>query len=195
MHTKTSKGKEIRIPGPDHPITISPAEGKVRVRSPGGSSLNRRKRFGWRRRDIRLFITCRATMQTCRCSFGPRITAIVRTRVIVRTTAFPSADRNRNTPFGHTKNLMRQSPRLKNTWRFIPHGSMQSSDLLRMFCALLGSRGGALKRHILVIVQNGDLILLHGTHPAAIDSTLRSLVNVLRSPFSATRKSASFLHG
>jgi len=31
MHTKSSKGKEIRIPGPDHPITISPAEGKVRV--------------------------------------------------------------------------------------------------------------------------------------------------------------------
>ena len=25
------KNKEIRIPGPDHPITISPAEGKVRV--------------------------------------------------------------------------------------------------------------------------------------------------------------------
>jgi len=31
METKTSKGKEIKIPGPDHPITISPAEGKVRV--------------------------------------------------------------------------------------------------------------------------------------------------------------------
>ena len=31
METKTSKGKEIKIPGPDHPITISPAEGMVRV--------------------------------------------------------------------------------------------------------------------------------------------------------------------
>jgi uncharacterized protein (DUF427 family) len=31
METKTSKGKEIRIPGPDHPITISPAESTVRV--------------------------------------------------------------------------------------------------------------------------------------------------------------------
>jgi len=31
MGTKTSKGKEIKTPGPDHPITISPAEGKVRV--------------------------------------------------------------------------------------------------------------------------------------------------------------------
>jgi uncharacterized protein (DUF427 family) len=31
MHTNSNKGKEIRIPGPDHPITISPAEGKLRV--------------------------------------------------------------------------------------------------------------------------------------------------------------------
>jgi uncharacterized protein (DUF427 family) len=31
MESETSKGKEIRIPGPDHPITISPAEGTVRV--------------------------------------------------------------------------------------------------------------------------------------------------------------------
>ena len=31
MHTKSIKGKEIRIPGPDHPITISPAKGNVRV--------------------------------------------------------------------------------------------------------------------------------------------------------------------
>ena len=31
IHTKSSTGKEIKIPGPDHPITISPAEGKVRV--------------------------------------------------------------------------------------------------------------------------------------------------------------------
>ena len=31
MHTSSSKDKEIRIPGPDHPITISPAQGKMRV--------------------------------------------------------------------------------------------------------------------------------------------------------------------
>ena len=31
MHTKSNSGKEIKIPGPDHPITISPAEGRVRV--------------------------------------------------------------------------------------------------------------------------------------------------------------------
>lgn len=31
METKTSKSKEIRVPGSDHPITISPAEGKIRI--------------------------------------------------------------------------------------------------------------------------------------------------------------------
>jgi uncharacterized protein (DUF427 family) len=31
MHMAPSNDKEIRIPGPDHPITISPAEGKIRV--------------------------------------------------------------------------------------------------------------------------------------------------------------------
>ena len=35
METSTSKGKEIRIPGPDHPIKISPAEGRVRVTAAG----------------------------------------------------------------------------------------------------------------------------------------------------------------
>lgn len=31
MNNTLSKGKEIKIPGPDHRITISPAEGKIRV--------------------------------------------------------------------------------------------------------------------------------------------------------------------
>ena len=31
MNNTSSKAKEIKIPGPDHPITISPAEGRVRV--------------------------------------------------------------------------------------------------------------------------------------------------------------------
>jgi uncharacterized protein (DUF427 family) len=31
LQNKTVLGKEIKIPGPDHPIMISPTEGKVRV--------------------------------------------------------------------------------------------------------------------------------------------------------------------
>jgi uncharacterized protein (DUF427 family) len=35
MDTKAHNGKEIKIPGPDHPIAIWPAEGKVRIRVAG----------------------------------------------------------------------------------------------------------------------------------------------------------------
>src|ERR1700688_1967798 len=31
MNNTSTEGKEIKLPGPDHPITISPADGKVRV--------------------------------------------------------------------------------------------------------------------------------------------------------------------
>jgi uncharacterized protein (DUF427 family) len=31
MNQISSEGKEIRIPGPDHPITVSPTEGRFRV--------------------------------------------------------------------------------------------------------------------------------------------------------------------
>ena len=31
MNSTLNKGKEIKIPGPDHPITISPVQGKIRV--------------------------------------------------------------------------------------------------------------------------------------------------------------------
>ena len=31
MNATSSKSKEIRIPGPDHPITLSPVDGTVRV--------------------------------------------------------------------------------------------------------------------------------------------------------------------
>jgi uncharacterized protein (DUF427 family) len=31
MEIKSNKDKEVKIPGPDHPITISPAEKRVRV--------------------------------------------------------------------------------------------------------------------------------------------------------------------
>ncbi len=43
METMTSKAKEIRIPGPDHPITISPAEGRVRVTVDGRIAAESRR--------------------------------------------------------------------------------------------------------------------------------------------------------
>src|SRR6201993_4507945 len=65
-------------------------------------------------------------MRICRCSFGQRITRTAPTKAIAPTTAFPSAERNRNMPFGPTKSPTGPSPTLRSTWRFIPHGLMQS---------------------------------------------------------------------
>jgi hypothetical protein len=127
MNNTLSKGKEIKTPGPDHPITISPVEGKVRVTVAGRIVAESARTLRLEEKGYPPSTTCREAMRTYRCSFGLRITPIVRTRAIARTTAFPSAERNRNMPFGRTKSRMRQSPTLESTWRFIPRGSMQSS--------------------------------------------------------------------
>ena len=126
MITELSKSKEIKIPGPDHPIAISEIEGTVRVTVAGRIVAESTRALRLEERDIRPSTICRATMSTCRCLFEPHTTPTVRTKAIARTTAFPSEDRNRNMPFGPTKTLMRQSPALRTTWRFIPHASMPS---------------------------------------------------------------------
>ena len=125
METKTSKGKEIRIPGTDHPITISPSEGRVRVTvaerivAESTRALRLEEKgyppvYYLPRNDADMSLLVRTTHYTY-CPY----------RVIVPTTPFLSADRNRNTPFGRTNNLTRQSPVSRSTWRFIPHGLMQ----------------------------------------------------------------------
>jgi uncharacterized protein (DUF427 family) len=126
MNDTSSKCKGIKIPGPDHPITVSPTEGKVRVTVAGKVVAESRRALRLEekghpqvyylpRSDADMSLLVRTTH-----------TPIVRTRAIARTTAFPLVERNRNMPFGPTKTLMRQSPTLRSTWRFIPRGSMQS---------------------------------------------------------------------
>jgi hypothetical protein len=39
MDTKSGQGREIKIPGPDHPITVSPVEGKRRAKRSMCSSI------------------------------------------------------------------------------------------------------------------------------------------------------------
>jgi len=56
MDTQSSKGKEIRIPGPDHPITISPAEGVQKalpLLKDGGSIIHGLRRRGQRYSGLR----------------------------------------------------------------------------------------------------------------------------------------------
>jgi hypothetical protein len=126
MKSTPIKGREIKIPGPDHPITISPVEGKVRVTVAGRIVAESQRALRLDEQDTRPSTICRATMRTCPSSFGQRTTPIVRTRAIALTSAFRLVARNRNMPFGHTKTHIRQSRTLRTTWRFIPRGSMQS---------------------------------------------------------------------
>ena len=115
METATSKGKEIRPPGTDHPIKISAAEGRVCVTVAGrivaeSTRALRLEEKGYPpvyylpRDDADMSLQVRTKHYTY-CPY----------KVIVRITAFPSAERNRNTPFGRTKNLMKQSPALRST--------------------------------------------------------------------------------
>jgi uncharacterized protein (DUF427 family) len=124
MHTESSKDKEIRIPGPDHPITISPAEGKVRVRVAGRivaetSQALRLEEKGYPpvyylpRNDADMSLLVRTTHYSY-CPYKGDCTYY----------SIPIG--GSKSPYGHVKNLMRQSPRLGNTGRCIPHESMQS---------------------------------------------------------------------
>ena len=85
MEIKTNKGKEVKIPGPHHPITISPAEGKVRVTVAG-------KIVAESKRALRLEEKGYPPVY-----YLPRSDAEM--SLLVRTT-----------PFGHSKSRMRQRP-------------------------------------------------------------------------------------
>ena len=142
MHAK-STGKEIEIPGPDHPITISPAEGKVRVTvavriDAESAQAPRPEEKGYPP------VYC-LPRNDADMSFGRRITSIVRTTVIVRTTTFPSADRNRNTPFGR-----RRPYSCLLAWLFLTpphrHASCEESGAAREVPTLLNGLGFSIRK-------------------------------------------------
>jgi hypothetical protein len=76
METKASKDKEIRIPGPDHPITISPAEGRVRVTVAGRivaestRALRRRSKGKQELADQAIPLTANFAVVACRAGEG-----------------------------------------------------------------------------------------------------------------------------
>jgi uncharacterized protein (DUF427 family) len=99
MNHISSKGKEIGIPGTEHPIMISPTEGRVRVtvaeRIVAESTRALRLEetgyppvYYFPRSDADTSLLVRTTHHTY-CPI----------RGSLRTTAFPSAERNRKTPF------------------------------------------------------------------------------------------------
>ena len=126
METKTSKGKEIKIPGPDHPITISPAEGKVRVTVAGrivaeSAQALRLDEKGYApvyylpRNDADMSLLVRTAHYTY-CPYKGDCTYY----------SIPIGGSKSEYAVWTYENLMRQLPALKSTWRFIPRGLMQS---------------------------------------------------------------------
>jgi uncharacterized protein (DUF427 family) len=131
MNNTSIKSKEVKIPGPDHPITISPAEGKVRVTVAGrivaeSTRALQLEEKGYPpvyylpRDDADMSLLVRTTHYTfCPykgdCSFY----------------SIPIGGANSDNAFGHTKGRMRQLPASEDTWHFIPLGSMQSNWLLK----------------------------------------------------------------
>ena len=125
MNNTSSKGKEVRIPGPDHPITISPAEGKVRVTVAGkvvaeSTRVLRLEEKGYPpvyylpRSDADMLLLVRTTHYTY-CPYKGDCTYY----------SIPIGGTKSEYAVWRTKNLMRQLPTLRITWRFIPRESMQ----------------------------------------------------------------------
>jgi len=108
METKTSKGKEIKIPGPDHPITISRVEGKVRV-AVADRTVAESKRalrldekgyppvYYLPRSDADMSLLVRTTHYTY-CPYKGDCTYY----------SIPVGEANRNLPFGHTKSHIKR---------------------------------------------------------------------------------------
>jgi len=92
MNTQLSNAKKIRIPGPDHPITISPAEGKVRVTVAGRIVAESSRAL--RLEEKGHFPVYYFPRNTADMSLLVRLSIplIVRTRATARTTAFLSAE-------------------------------------------------------------------------------------------------------
>jgi uncharacterized protein (DUF427 family) len=126
METKSNAGKEIKIPGPDHPITISPAEGKVRVTVSGkivaeSTRALRLEEKGYPpvyylpREDADMSLLVRTSHYTY-CPYKGDCTYY----------SIPSGGTKSEYAVGRMKNLTRPSPVFENIWRFIPLGSMPS---------------------------------------------------------------------
>src|ERR1700729_3623040 len=107
MSTQLISAKEVRIPGPDHPITISPTEGKVRVTVAGrivaesSRALRLEEKghspvyyFPRNSADMSLLVR---TEHSTYCPYKGDCTYY----------SIPLAERSRSMPFGPTKNLMR----------------------------------------------------------------------------------------
>jgi uncharacterized protein (DUF427 family) len=128
MSIKSSKDKEIKITGPDHPITISPAEGKVRVTVDGkivveSTRALRLEEKGYPpvyylpRNDADMSLLVRTTHYTY-CPYKGDCTYY---SIPIGGAKSEYAAWTYEKPYEAVANI-------KDYWRFIPYGSMQSKS-------------------------------------------------------------------
>ncbi len=124
--------KPIRIPGPDHPITITPTRGRVTVVVNGKRVADTREALTLKKRPIRLCNTSRARTSTRRSCNGHRIKRIVPTRANAPITAFLPAANARSTRSGLTRLLTPPYRLSASTSRFTRTESMPSKSALKL---------------------------------------------------------------
>jgi len=129
MNNISSKGKEIKIPGPDHPITISPAEGKVRVTVAGrivaeSSQALRLEEEGhspvyyFPRNSADMLLLVRTEHST----YCPYKGDCAYYSIPIGGVNAENAVWTYENPYEAVADI----PTFRSTWRFIPRGSMQS---------------------------------------------------------------------
>jgi uncharacterized protein (DUF427 family) len=115
METKTSKGKEIRISGPDHPITISLAVGKVRVTVTGRIVAESAQALRLEENGYPPVYYLPRNDDYTYCPYKGDCTYY----------SIPIGGSKSKYAVWTYEKPMRQSPVLRSTWRFMPHGLMQ----------------------------------------------------------------------
>jgi uncharacterized protein (DUF427 family) len=126
MQMKPGEGKEIKIPGPDHHIAISPVKGNVRVTVAGrivveSARALRLEEKGYPpvyylpRSDADMSLLVRTTDYTY-CPYKGDCTYY----------SIPIGGANSEYAVWTYETLMRQSPPFRSIWRFFPRASMQS---------------------------------------------------------------------
>lgn len=124
METKISSEKQIKTPGPDHPIAISPTEGTVRVTVAGRIVAESKRALRLEEKGYppvyylpRSDADMSVLVRTAHYTHCPYKGDAAYYSIPIRGSKSENAVWTYEDP-------MRQSPTLKSVWRFIPRGSM-----------------------------------------------------------------------
>ena len=120
------KEKQIKIPGPDHPISIQRNPARIVVSVVGRVVADTRNALTFAKPTIRPSNTFHEKMSILLSWNRPNTLPTVRIKAIVITTAFPLEEKNRSMPCGPTRIRIPLLRKSKDTSRSIRTESMKS---------------------------------------------------------------------